>query len=58
MDLGTGKDLAEYGEVPYHLIDIADAGSEYSVFEFQRDCYAALEDIWRRQRTPLRNNFV
>ena len=41
MDLGTGKDLAEYSinghEVPYHLIDIVDAGYKYNVFEFQRD---------------------
>ena len=53
MDLGTGKDLAEYGEVPYHLIDIADPGSEYSVFSFQRDCFAAIEDIRSRGRLPL-----
>jgi len=53
MDLGTGKDLEEYGEVPYRLIDVADAGDEYSVFAFQRDCYAALEDIWRSKGTPL-----
>lgn len=53
MDLGTGKDLAEYGKVPYHLIDIADAGSEYSLFAFQRDCYAALADIDQRSRLPI-----
>ncbi len=53
MDLGTGKDLQEYGEVPYHLIDIAAPGSEYNVFQFQRDCFAALKDIWRRGRLPI-----
>ena len=53
MDLGTGKDLAEYGEVPYHLIDIAEPGSEYNVFQFQRDCFAAIEQIWERDRLPL-----
>lgn len=53
MDLGTGKDLAEYGEVPYHLIDIAEPGSEYNVFQFQRDCFAALEDIWQRNKLPI-----
>ena len=41
MDLGTGKDLDEYNvngvDVPYHLIDIAEAGYQYNVFEFQRD---------------------
>lgn len=53
MDLGTGKDLQEYGDVPYHLIDIAEPGSEYNVFQFQRDCFAALEDIRQRGRLPL-----
>ena len=41
MDLGTGKDLGEYmvegRAVPYHLIDIVDAGYKYNVFEYQRD---------------------
>ena len=53
MDLGTGKDLQEYGEVPYHLIDIAEPGSEYSVFQFQRDCFAALDEIWSRDKLPI-----
>jgi len=53
MDLGTGKDLGEYGDVPYHLIDIAEPGSEYNVFQFQRDCFGAIDDIWKRQRVPL-----
>ena len=53
MDLGTGKDLQEYGTVPYHLIDIVAPGSEYNVFRFQRDCFTALEDIWSRQKLPI-----
>lgn len=53
MDLGTGKDLQDYGDVPYHLIDIAEPGSEYNVFRFQRDCFAALEDIRQRGRLPI-----
>jgi tRNA dimethylallyltransferase len=53
MDLGTGKDLNEYGEIPFHLINIADPGTEYNVFQFQRDCFTALEDIWQRDRLPL-----
>lgn len=53
MDLGTGKDLAEYAEVPYHLIDIVEAGSEYNLFQFQRDCYAAISAIHQRHRLPL-----
>lgn len=53
MDLGTGKDLAEYGEVSYHLIDIAEPGSEYNVFCFQRDFFTAFEDIQQRGRLPI-----
>lgn len=53
MDLGTGKDLAEYGEIPYHLIDIAEAGSEYNLFQFQRDCYAAVTAIRQRRALPI-----
>ncbi|MDA3903463.1 MAG: tRNA (adenosine(37)-N6)-dimethylallyltransferase MiaA [Desulfuromusa sp.] len=53
MDLGTGKDLQEYGDVPYHLIDIAEAGSEYNVFQFQRDCFDSIETIWQRQKLPI-----
>ena len=42
MDIGTGKDLDEYGEVPYHLIDIVPAGSKYNIYEYQ----AAFADAW------------
>ena len=53
MDIGTGKDLVEYGEVPYHLIDIVDAGSEFSVFDFQERFVTAFEDIRNRGRLPV-----
>jgi tRNA dimethylallyltransferase len=53
MDIGTGKDLHEYGEVPYHLIDCLDAGAEFSVFAFQRLFYAAFADITDRSRLPV-----
>ena len=53
MDLGTGKDLQEYGDVPYHLIDVADPGDEFSVFNFQQLFTQAFEDICRRQRLPI-----
>ena len=42
MDIGTGKDLDEYGEVPYHLIDIVPAGCKYNIYEYQ----AAFADAW------------
>lgn len=57
MDLGTGKDLSDYNvrghQVPYHLIDIADAGYRYNVFEYQRDFLRAYEEIRSRGRLPL-----
>ena len=37
MDIGTGKDLIEYGDVPYHLIDICPAGYNYNLYEYLRD---------------------
>ena len=45
MDIGTGKDLREYGEVPYHLIDLVPAGSKYNIYQYQKafaDAYAAV----------------
>ncbi len=53
MDIGTGKDLAEYGEIPYHLIDIAEAGSQYNVYEFQKDFVKAYTDIRSRHCIPI-----
>ncbi len=53
MDIGTGKDLAEYGDIPYHLIDIVDAGCEFSVFDFQERFVTAFEDIRIRGRLPV-----
>ncbi|HIJ96654.1 MAG TPA: tRNA (adenosine(37)-N6)-dimethylallyltransferase MiaA [Desulfuromonadales bacterium] len=53
MDIGSGKDLHEYGEVPYHLIDILDAGEEFSVFAFQQHFLDALTDISSRGKMPI-----
>ena len=53
MDIGSGKDIHEYGEVPYHLIDIRDAGNEFSVFEFQGLFLESFGQISGRGRLPL-----
>ena len=57
MDLGTGKDLDDYivngKQIPYHLIDIVDAGYKYNVFEFQRDFLKAYDDICSRNVIPV-----
>ena len=57
MDIGTGKDLGEYvyegRPVPYHLIDIVDAGVRYDIFRYQRDFAAAYNDIVSRGRPVI-----
>lgn len=57
MDIGTGKDLADYRvngrDIPYHLIDIADAGTRYNVYEWQRGFLEAYNDIVEREKTPI-----
>ena len=53
MDIGTGKDLAEYEEIPYHLMDIVDAGTKYNIFEYQRDFEKAYKDIVDRGGIPI-----
>ncbi|MDD2309891.1 MAG: tRNA (adenosine(37)-N6)-dimethylallyltransferase MiaA [Desulfuromonadaceae bacterium] len=53
MDIGSGKDLHEYGRVPYHLIDILDAGAEFSVFDFQRRFLKAAAEVTTRGGFPI-----
>lgn len=57
MDIGTGKDLGEYevgGQaIPYHLIDIVEAGEKYNIFEYQADFVRVWEDCCRRGKIPV-----
>ena len=53
MDIGTGKDLGEYGDVPYHLIDIVPAGSKFNIYEYQAAFAEAYADIRRRGAIPI-----
>lgn len=53
MDIGTGKDLGDYGDVPYHLIDICDAGTKYNLFQYQEDFHKAYDDIRHRGVWPI-----
>jgi len=53
MDIGTGKDLEEYADIPYHLINVVAPGYEFNVYEFQQRFYAAFEDIHARGRLPI-----
>ena len=57
MDIGTGKDLADYtvdGKlIPYHLIDICDAGAKYNLFQYQQDFFDAYQNIQSRGVLPI-----
>ncbi len=53
MDIGTGKDLEEYGDIGYHLIDIADAGDKYNLHRFLADFRVAKDDIISRNKLPI-----
>ena len=53
MDIGTGKDLEDYGSVKYHLIDICEPGTKYNLFEYQQDFYDAYNNIIGRGKVPI-----
>ncbi len=57
MDIGTGKDLADYQvstvNVPYHLIDIREPGTKYNLFEYQQDFFDVYQDIRSRGALPI-----
>ena len=53
MDIGTGKDLSEYEEIPYHLIDIVDAGTKFDLYQYQKAFEAAYKDIVERGGIPV-----
>ena len=57
MDIGTGKDLADYlvdgQSIPYHLIDIREPGTKYNLFEYQQDFYDVYQDIRHRGVVPI-----
>ena len=57
MDIGTGKDLADYvvdgKQIPYHLIDICDPGYKYNVFEYQHDFFKVFAGLRERGKLPI-----
>ena len=57
MNIGTGKDLDEYivdnQDIPYHLIDILDAGEQYNIHQFQQDFHQAFDDISSRNKPAI-----
>ena len=53
LDIGSGKDLNEYGTTPYHLIDVVDPGCEFSLFDFAHAFSRSFNDICGRKRLPI-----
>lgn len=57
MDIGTGKDLEDYTQngknIPYHLIDIREAGDKYNIHEYQQDFHISYQDIKSRTKYPI-----
>jgi tRNA dimethylallyltransferase len=57
MNIGTGKDLADYvvegKQIPFHLIDICDAGEKYNVYEFQHDFYKVFSELKNNGKLPV-----
>lgn len=53
LDIGTGKDLHEFGEIPYYLIDCIDAGERFNVSRFLALAEEALTNIRDTGRQPI-----
>ena len=53
MTFGTGKDLKDYQDIPYHLIDICEAGEKYNLHRFLSDFHSAFEDVKSRNKLPI-----
>ena len=53
MDIGTGKDLDEYGDIPYHMIDVAEPGEQYNLHRYLKGARQAISDIRSRGRLPI-----
>lgn len=53
LDVGSGKDLGEYGAIPYHLIDVVDPGYEFSVYDYQRRFINVFEALSEREILPI-----
>lgn len=53
MDVGTGKDLAEYGDIPYHLIDVADPKEVFDLAQYKKQAEEVIRDILKRGKLPI-----
>lgn len=57
MTIGTGKDLDDYSvnghKIGYHLIDIAEPGDKYNIYEYQRDFHKVYSELMQRNVRPI-----
>ncbi len=53
MDVGTGKDLAEYGNVKYHCIDVVSPNTEFNLAKYLKFANKAIKDIQKRGKLPI-----
>jgi len=53
MDIGTGKDLSEYKDVPYHLLDVVHPNTKFHLAKYQILAFKAIDDILKRGKTPI-----
>ncbi len=53
LDIGSGKDLHEYGNTPYHLIDIVEPTQEYNAFQYQQDFYTCFTELQKREKLAI-----
>jgi len=53
LDIGTGKDLKEYGDIPYHLIDVTKPQKQFNLAEYQKLAYKEIDKIIKKHKTPF-----
>lgn len=54
LNIGTAKVTEKEKEnIPHHLFDIKEVEEEYSIYNYQKDCRKVIDDILRRNKTPI-----
>ncbi len=53
LDIGSGKDLSEYGKVKYHLIDVADVDERFDLAQYQKLAKLAIENVLSKDKLPI-----
>ncbi len=53
LDIGTGKDLAEYDDIKYHLIDICKPEEDFNLFAWLELAQKTVKEILDRGKLPI-----